>query len=49
MSFYQLDIQWILFELWAVIAAQQLYRVFKKEGEKVNGCYATKNWILGAI
>ena len=48
MSFYQLDIQWILFELWAVIAVQQLYRVFKK-GEKVSGYYAIKNWILGAI
>ena len=26
-----------------------IYRVFKKEGEKVNSYYATKNWILGAI
>ena len=26
-----------------------LYRVFKKLGEKVNGYYATKNWILEAI
>ena len=31
------------------IGSPGTYRVFKKEGEKVNGYYATKNWILGAI
>ena len=32
-----------------ILGRNPLYRVFKKEGEKVNGYYATKIWILGAI